>query len=253
MIRINKGECPCELAKANYLLSITMLSEFEAHSQEFIAGKRTFSNFSDAYKSEAVKKALIACQFNKCCFSEAKFVGDYSDVEHFRPKGKVDSWPDGQTEYPGYYWLAYDWKNLFLCKKRINTSEKRNFFPLYCYTPRNKFHFSTHEEQPILIDVSIEDPREHIRFRNSQPVPITERGRFNIDFFNLRHPEFVEARREKFQLMKGIKDLVDKGLLEGKDKNEYKNEIELLRSKMNPSSEFSSMAIDFLKDWPPLQ
>jgi len=252
MIKIFKGGAPCELVQANYKLTNEMILEFETYEMDFVSGKKTFTNFADAYKMVPVKLALIQAQYNKCCFSEAKFNGDYSDVEHFRPKGRIDSWPDGKPSYPGYYWLAYDWSNLFLCKKRVNTSEKRNFFPLDDESTRNKFHFSNNNEKTLLIDISNEDPRKHIRFEKSQPVPLSERGRFNIKFFNLRHPEFVDARRIKFELLKTIKDLVDKGLAEGKDADHFKSQIELLGSHALPSAEFSSMARDLLKGWPPL-
>lgn len=61
-----------------------------------------------------VRAALETLFSHKCayCESEATATGDW-DVEHFRPKGRVDGRPD----HPGYYWLAYTWGNLYLgCK-----------------------------------------------------------------------------------------------------------------------------------------
>jgi UDP-N-acetyl-D-galactosamine dehydrogenase len=64
-------------------------------------------------------------------------------------------------------------------------------------------------------------------------VPVLEKVsglKFNIDFFNLTHPEFEEARRKKFQLLKGLKELVDLSLSKGSSINDpvIKSSIDLL-------------------------
>jgi hypothetical protein len=121
MIKINKGPAPKALTKAKAKHDLKNNASYLANQADYDAGVKTF-HFPEAYKSKSVKKALIAAQFGKCAFSEAKFVNDEAHVEHFRPKGRVDTWPTGPSYYPGYYWLAYDWSNLFLCKSIINSS-----------------------------------------------------------------------------------------------------------------------------------
>lgn len=249
MIRINKGNAPPNLTAKNAEMLETMKVDFEEHRDDYLNGVRKFE-FTGDYRTEEVRNALIACQNNKCCFSEAKFVGDYSDIEHFRPKGRVDPYPNGDSQYPGYYWLAYDWTNLFLCKSRINSTNKRNFFPLENDLNRNRTHHDTNKENPILIDCSLEDPRKHIKFANDEPIGIDERGKINIEFFKLRHPDFTEARLKRFIFLKAIKDLVEENIANGKSKDEYAVPIGLLREAMQPTEEFSSMAIDFLSGWP---
>jgi hypothetical protein len=60
----------------------------------------------------------------KCAYCESKMAVDQGgDVEHFRPKGRVvgDDFKavrvnhprKGEINHPGYYWLAYRWRNLF--------------------------------------------------------------------------------------------------------------------------------------------
>lgn len=51
-------------------------------------------------------------------------------VEHFRPKGGWRQSPGQPIEQPGYYWLAYEWSNLFLACGPCNSRHKRNLFPL---------------------------------------------------------------------------------------------------------------------------
>lgn len=73
---------------------------------------------------------------------------DAGDAEHFRPKGSVAQLvgsngstkkvkvriqlPDGSTIYhPGYFWLAYNWRNLLPACKYCNSAEgKLDKFPV---------------------------------------------------------------------------------------------------------------------------
>ncbi len=252
MIKIEKGPAPQELIIKEAELVKKMIGLYDVDKANYESAKEKFE-FTQDYKMDAVKTALIQCQNNKCCFSESKFTRDYPNVEHFRPKGKIDPYPKGKSEYPGYYWLAYNWDNLFLCKSAINSSDKRNYFPLMNGSPRNRNHSQNEIEIPFLIDVNKENPRDFIRFHNEEPFGIDERGKFNVTFFQLRHHELDEARRTRFKLLMLIKDAVDIGIKYGIDKNEFEEQINELRKSMNPEEEFSSMAIDFLQGWPHFQ
>ena len=251
MIKINKGKAPDKLIKKEKELVKKLIEYYNEEPEEYDSGRKAFKFTSD-YSMSEVKEALIKCQNNKCCFSEAKFVMDYSNVEHFRPKGRVDPYPKGKSQYPGYYWLAYNWSNLFLCKSVINSSNKRNFFPLLAKSIRNKNHLDKNIESCYLIDVNTEDPREFINFYNEEIIGIDSsgRGEFNISFFKLRHPHLDEQRRTKFKFIMCLKKLIESAILMGETKGNLKPHIETLKETMDPKSEFSSMAIDFLKDWP---
>ncbi len=76
---------------------------------------------SSVYGHRAVRSALAACQFGKCCFCESKIQHVMSgEVEHFRPKGGVRQRRSDPLDRPGYYWLAYDWSNLLLSCQSCN-------------------------------------------------------------------------------------------------------------------------------------
>lgn len=203
---------------------------------------------SGIYSSKSVKNKLISVQHNKCCFSEAKFNGDYGDVEHFRPKGRLGEESSNIKYYPGYYWLAYSWDNLLLCKQVINQSHKKDFFPLINPAERACNHNEDLTfERPVLLDPSREDPRDHIEFHQDEPVGITDRGKKTITLLNLRHSHFVEARRSLFKKLKILKDALV--VLEGKNPDcPIAIEIrEQLNNAICPEAEYSSMAIDLLQ------
>ncbi len=69
------------------------------------------------YAHDEVKKALEALFCGKCAYCESKVVAQsHLEVEHFRPKKRVSDRP----AHPGYYWLAYEWTNLYLSCKLCN-------------------------------------------------------------------------------------------------------------------------------------
>ncbi|MFN0096338.1 MAG: hypothetical protein ACKVVT_16375 [Dehalococcoidia bacterium] len=74
---------------------------------------------SDLYGDERVRLPLLTLFHSKCAYCESPIgVTGSWDVDHFRPKGAVSA----EAGHPGYYWLAYDWTNLYpacqLCNQR---------------------------------------------------------------------------------------------------------------------------------------
>lgn len=252
MIRINKG-IPTTRFKNRATKLVKLLNdEYDKNEADCIKGDHSLDIKS--YYTKA-RDLLVTRQFNKCCFSEARFNGDYKHVEHFRPKGRVDDYYTNAQQYPGYYWLSYEWSNLYLCKGVINGTYKRNFFPLKKNSHRNKCHTDTHVEKTVLIDPATENPRKHIRFRNDEPYGITRRGKLNVAILGLRDPDFQAAREEHLAILDGLKEGVDAMLATGLPMTHpsVQKNLTLLRNSVKKDAEFSSMAIDFLSGWPHLR
>jgi len=253
MIKINKGPSPVNLTNNFSKKRLKRLKDL--YKDNTIFYQTNNFDITDAYKSDSVKETLEAVQFNKCSYSEAKFLGGvYPQVEHFRPKKMVDDYPSGSSHFPGYYWLAYDWSNLFFSMPLINCSYKKNFFPLEAPHQRNRNHLDSFVEFPTLIDPSIEDPRDHIYFYNEDVIYKTERGRVSIKILGLRDPQFMEARLAHLKTLKILKKWVDNSW----NDKELDTQIlvaettSMLSDYLLPDATFSSMARDFLKGWPPL-
>jgi hypothetical protein len=253
MIKVVKGAAPAELLAEGAVPTEALKDAFDEHPLEYSSGELKFP-ITNCYKSAAVVAALKACQHDKCCFSEAPLRSSFRQVEHFRPKGRIDGYMSKSRIYPGYYWLAYDWGNLFLCNPLINISFKKTHFPLLNEHERNLNHHSTHVESPLLIDPSADEPRDHIRFHRDEPVHASDRGKLTIELLGLRHPDFEEGRRKHLAYLEGIKDLIDIGVARGTsiDDPMFANGLALLRQAVQAGAEFSSMAIDFLSGWPHL-
>ena len=165
-------------------------------------------------------------------------------VEHFRPKGALGNIGSNKKSYPGYYWLTYEWSNLLLVKPGVN-SDKKDYFELDDDRNRaDNHHGDINLELPMIIDPASEDPREHIRFHNEQPYGTTDRGIYTVNLL-LLHPDLEEDRREHFQLLAGLKSLLEI-LIEYGLEQKAKETKKMLENYVKPDAKYSSMAIDLL-------
>jgi len=81
---------------------------------------------SHIWLHDDVRLELHRYQDGKCCYCERKREPKREpDIDHFRPKGGVTEDP----EHPGYWWLAYEWSNLYFSCKPCNENAKKNRFP----------------------------------------------------------------------------------------------------------------------------
>ena len=166
--------------------------------------------------------------YGKCAYCEA-YIPDFQhgDVEHFRPKGGVTDEDDqpifliddlgkpvidengNSVPHPGYYWLAYDWRNLLpsctVCNqpKKIGDKKigKHNRFPVssaYAKAPNEELN-----EIPLLIHPASnnpsDDPDKHLTIDASTGVMghHTDRGKMCIQIFGLNLRDQLMKDRQR--------------------------------------------------------
>lgn len=117
MRRINKNyqNAPACLTSAESITNIT-----------HCANNNSVESYdSNIYGAEEVRQALDDLYHGKCGYCETK-IGPVSTphIEHYRPLGRITS-----VRTPGYYWLGYEWSNLFIACPACN-NKKRTKFPL---------------------------------------------------------------------------------------------------------------------------
>lgn len=176
---------------------------YEAEPNAYNAGTKKFEIKKSIYGAKTVKTKAISDQFKKCCFCEAKFTANGSgDIEHFRPKGGyTQARNETELTIPGYYWLAYDWNNLYFSCELCNRSYKKNYFPLKAESLRAKNHLADIEkEEPLLLHPGLDNPTEHITFRRHVPVALTKRGEESIFGYGLDRDDMNEARAEFMEM-----------------------------------------------------
>ena len=160
-----------------------------------LGGATEFEFEADVYGHASVKSVLVVAQHGKCAFCESRFTHvAYGDVEHFRPKGSV-----GEVrpfDRPGYFWLAYEWRNLYASCQVCNQRHKKNAFPI---RGRRASHDAPDflAERAVLLSPGHGSPERHIEFVGSVPHGRTERGRETIRLLGLDRETLNNQRRER--------------------------------------------------------
>lgn len=248
MIKIIKpGQAPEILRSKGSRKRAAHCKEYLAHKAEYDAGKRKFTFDPSLYGDATVKQALIATQHSKCCFCERKTGAD-GDVEHFRPKAACRQTSEESLIRPGYYWLAYDWDNLFLSCSACNQRHKRNLFPLKDPAQRALAHTDDiTQETPLFLHPAQQDPEQFIGFRKEIPFAINGNaaGKATIQALGLDREPLNEVRRERLQFLVLIRQVI--GLeesLPGKaeDRQVVRDAQRFLAESVTDAGEFAAMA-----------
>ncbi len=193
----------------------------QEHNEAVEAGK--VSKVTNLYKGQ---KEQVYAKPNgpfrgKCAYCEqgiTKPLSQPGNVEHFRPKGKVTE-EDGKTplmvsdnggsrRHPGYYWLAYDWKNLLLACGGCNTRQKDPnsgemvgkgmVFPVSDFRAVQPGDES--REVPLLINPVWDNPQEHLAMDSTGVlIKKSEKGRMTERIFGLNIRGLPEARKERYE------------------------------------------------------
>ena len=198
---------------------------------QFENGEREFEFDNRIYGHKDVKDALKKAQLDKCAFCETKLPRSSGDVEHFRPKGGYKQQDSDKLQKNGYYWLAYNWDNLFFSCEYCNRIFKRNLFPLE--NPHERANSHNHDldkEIPLLINPAVEKKIEnYIVFEEEIAVPVNDnlQGRQTIICFGLNDDELIEDRRSVLKQIKLILNL----------------------AKGNPETDLRKEAINFIESY----
>ena len=178
-----------------------------------------------------MRAALEKLFYDKCAYCESKITVSEWNVEHFRPKGRVAERPG----HPGYYWLTYDWDNLFpacaLCNQRRKdkprwgdlsygkTGGKSDQFPLEDEETRAMSHNDDiYNEVALLIDPCYDDPEWYIEYGVLGNISSIENNPFGIaaiNVCNLQRRRLRDLRREKINatadILKAIRKFESNG------------------------------------------
>ncbi|MGM9507442.1 hypothetical protein ACS5NO_06940 [Larkinella sp. GY13] len=202
MVRIIKSDAvPARLAIKGVLETTKNCQLYETNPAVYDNGTDTFEIDSDIYGDASVKEQLIAEQNGKCCFCEADFTANgYGDVEHFRPKAGYTITLSGKLNRPGYYWLGYDWKNLYFSCQICNQRHKKNYFPLEDEAKRAKNHLQDYRlESVALIHPSDDEAENHIHFNRHIIIHKTQKGKNSIRGYGIYRVKLNAAREAHLQ------------------------------------------------------
>jgi uncharacterized protein (TIGR02646 family) len=177
-----------------------------------------------------LKDDLRKLSDGKCWYCETRIDRDYGDIDHFRPKGKVEEAPG----HGGYWWLAFEWRNFRFSCKLCNTKEtdreaeegdgkggKGAHFPLVdgelyrvCDEGECEEYEDLLDEHPLLLDPTEKRDTFLLTFaRDGKPVPSMRneeeigyrRAEVSIDVYHL---DYTRINRERQQILRKVRKLV---------------------------------------------
>lgn len=239
MIRIRKPTAPAELKKG--------VPKTARDCDEYMNGRRKFEFDERIYRHETVKRTLRDAQHGKCCYCEGRFEAFSSgDIEHYRPMNAVRQKMRSKRHFPGYYWLAYCWSNLFWSCPVCNRTCKNDLFPIENPGERARSHESSIDrERPLIVNPSgSEDPTLHIGFYDEVAVSDTDKGITTIRTIDLNRNDLREARRRHLTHVDMLLFITRNP---GKfPESQVARATSELEESVEPSAEFSAMTAVFL-------
>jgi uncharacterized protein (TIGR02646 family) len=200
-----------------------------------------------------LKPWLLSISHGKCWFSEAKDCFNHWDVEHYRPK-KLAKDIDG-AEQDGYWWLAFDWKNLRICGS-VGNRKKGTYFPLRPATRRaDGPDFDLRFEHPLLLDPTDPDDPTLLSFSmegRAIPAPdVTgwdkQRVEYSVEKFNLNFPPLMDRRKlywaECWQLIQEYRSELQKQTCSHNEvaREGMRRAAKAIRTMMHDDKELSSV------------
>lgn len=202
-------------------------------------------------RRDEVMAALIALFYEKCAFCESKYPRvSLMDIENFRPKkGAVGK--DGTLSPYHYWWLAYEWFNLYPICLECNQS-KGSRFPVQGERARiEATETEIRKEQALLLDPCVDDPEVHLVFVEDGKVASNSvRGRKTIETFNLNRRGLVERRLELASVLEsqwlGITQLINRTII---TRDEVNRLVGTLQKYVEPQHEFTGLARACLQQW----
>lgn len=183
------------------------------------AGKPAEFN-RDLYGGTEPKVALEELFHRKCAYCESPLDELGFDVEHYRPKGRVKEAPS----HPGYYWLAYEWSNLFpscrACNRKLKdhpsytdahlgtAAGKLDQFPVKQPAARvTSPADDLNAEEPLLLNPCVDNPEDYLAYGligSIVAVRGDERAAASIEVFHLGRKRLRDRRKKRLRELRSV-------------------------------------------------
>lgn len=180
------------------------LEEFYLKSKESKSQQKYTQPFEKELRNNFFE-ALREVFKGKCAYCESVITLETSrsEYDHFRPKGGARGL-DKEFSTDHYWWLTYDWNNIYLSCTLCN-QYKSTWFPVEgkripLNTPYKKVIY---HEKALLVDPCIDKPEEHLIYNEEGEVDfLTPKGKITIEIIKLNRIELVSARKKIIQELK---------------------------------------------------
>ena len=203
------------------------------------------------YWNPEIKKALFELFHGKCAYCETLLTSG-GELDHFRPKrGAVSR--DG-TKSPGhYYWLAYEWENLYLSCQMCNRLKATRFATTKSRAKPGRLGATLFTEDALLLDPCDTRqkfwPDHHLTYVEEKDAVVvvsdTVYGQYTIECLALNRAVLVQQRGKELAGLKALLSTFNlKKRLPGKNNTQMMN---LLKSSLAPDHQYAGMNRQFVR------
>jgi uncharacterized protein (TIGR02646 family) len=207
---------------------------------------------------------LAKLRNGKCWYSESLNPGSNKDVDHFRPKNRVDEDPD----HEGYWWLAFDWHNYrYSCQwcnqRRVDAANrteggKLDRFPISgIFRAKQEVDNFEMEEVELLDPIDPDDWKLLTFLPNGQPTPAKPQGtkeytraEISIQVYHLHCQELVRDRKNvatKVRLLVEDMEMLYSKITDPTVRTLYKRRQKDLFRFIDRDSEYSGAALAYAR------
>lgn len=230
---------------------------FNSHKMQDAIGALYLSNSKDnslraRFDSDVLQllhKELQKTFGNRCAFCETSVEVEYPEIVHFRPATGCRGLK-GEYHPEHYWWLAYEWRNLYLSCSMCSKF-RRDLFPVQNEKYRGRLlddWDTLQNEKYLLLDPCVDNPEDFIAYDDyGLALATDERSKVTIEAFSLNRGVLVDMRRSEIdhfeRILTGILQNFDKELIQ-----ELKGYINDLFSTTTRHS-FPGVQRHFFKVW----
>lgn len=209
-------------------------------------------DFTPYWRSVAkIRKAIWIRSYRKCCYCERlRDLKGEADIDHFRPKTET-----AESGNPGYWWLAYDWNNLFFSCKACNKT-KSSRFPLVTGKRVRIPSVNINTERPSLPHPIDEEPEGYIGYKWDESSPSEQtrpygkdkdgRGEKSIQILGLDRPDLISEQSRSLLTLDAVVEKYYAGEHNGIQELR-KKAIADIRKFTTPQNEFAGLKRAFFR------
>jgi uncharacterized protein (TIGR02646 family) len=247
MIHIDRTSAPPIFKSAEWHREQKRATEFFTKSPPGVSQHHFVFKFP---KLPEVRKALERLFHGKCAFCETNYSAvSLMDIENFRPKGGAIG-TDGKLSLYHYWWLAYEWFNLYPACAECNRSKGSRFPVDGERAPLRANETEIRKERALLFDPCVDYPESDLVFAIDGNVASSSvRGRTTIDTYNLNRSALVTRRMMYGASLKLQWERVTDLKMQKSRASELDRELRVLSKYLAPDSEFIAMCRSFLQQW----
>ena len=182
------------------------IASFERERSDLSRWRQSRSQFRFPALRE-LKDALFYESHGKCVYCEQQLRSPaLMQVDHFRPIQNVIG-SHGHRFDQHYFWLAYDWDNLFATCPQCNMSKGAKFPIAGTPAPAHTRVDLDAIERPLLLNPARCDPEVHLHFHpNGHVQHKTIEGEYTISILKLNRSELIEFRFARIEQMLRFED-----------------------------------------------